>query len=92
MLRGRNSLDSKRAVSDAPVLNEAPESVVRNQGEVSKSGSGNRAGGIAGGHPGLDASSIVSLASTNRDGVSHQLKRNGTTKIVRDLNSHVQWL
>lgn len=92
LLRSGDSLDAERAVGDAPVLDEAAEGVVGDESEVGEWGSGDGAGSVAGGDPRLDAGSIVGLASTNSDGVPHELQRNGASKVVRDLNSHVQWL
>jgi hypothetical protein len=85
LLRSRDSLNPERTVGDAPLLNEATESVVRDESEVRQWGSSNRAGGVARGDPGFDTGSVVGLPGADRDRVPHELEGDGAAKVPWDL-------
>ncbi|PON82046.1 hypothetical protein TorRG33x02_221630, partial [Trema orientale] len=92
-LLGRgNALDPEGAVRDAPLLDESPERVVRDEGEVGERDSGDRARGVPGCHPGLDAGPVVGLAGAHRYRVTHQLKRDRAPEMVRNLDTQIQRL
>lgn len=92
MLRGWDSLDAERPVRDAPVLDEPTEGVVGDESEVGEWGAGDRAGGVAGGDPRLDAGPVVGLTGADRDGVTHQLEGDRTAEMIRYLNAQIQRL
>ena len=51
LFRSGNTLNSERAVGDAPVLDETAERVVGDEGEVGERRARDRTSGVAGGDP-----------------------------------------
>lgn len=87
LLRGGDALDAEGAVGDAPVLDEAAKGVVGDEGEGAvERGAGDGAGGVAGGHPRLDAGAVVGLAGGHRHRVAHQLQGDGAPEVPGHLH------
>lgn len=85
LLRSRDPLDPEGTIGDAPFLDEATESVVRDEREVRQWGPGDRASGVTGGDPGFNAGAIIGLAGADGDWVPHELEGDGAAKVPWDL-------